>query len=719
MRHFVFASILALSACTGGPLNDLDGPTGPMDTVEGAVRTPAGDAVGGATVLVSGQTATTDANGRFTLDVPSTGAPLDVLVRSVDYSVGHTRLDPGARVAHVTVLPLQREQVDISGGALFEAADGVAIDFAPGSVVDADGNPVSGPITVAWSLLNSRESIAAAPGLMKAQQGSSEIELESFGMVDVQLSQNGRPLNLGSPVTLSWPLADTADFEDGETVPLWHFDEDAGLWTREGDGLVADGTFTAEVPHFSWWNADIPASTTCIEGHVYGLDGQPVNAGVVRADGVDYMGTSSASISGGEFKVLVRIDSRVDLVAAGAGFEMDGEVSELGIIRGITTLPTPGTASCLDVGTVIIRDRTMDYDGDGYSPDTGDCNDDDPNWYPGAPETACDVEDFDCNGGPSSYFPDEDGDGYSCVDCDDTRPDVFPGAPDLCDGVLDNDCDGLVDPFEVDDDGDGLSECAGDCDDSSPGQAAACTLDRVVLSATGGCGLRPSLGMTCWGAVAPYEFPAGPIQSLAVNDELACWVGLEGMRCAQGTNEFSPGQVLSNLAGYGDRIAGVRASDGAVAFISSTDSAGVSAGGIQRIALGADHTCVQRVGSVECDGGLEAPSAAVREVVSGDGFSCALDADDAILCWGPEAPGAPAGAFSQLAAGSDHVCALSSAGDLACFGDDGYGQATPPPGTWLSVFAGGQTTCATNPAGSPTCWGRNDLSQATPWVLGE
>ena len=187
-----------------------------------------------------------------------------------------------------------------------------------------------------------------------------------------------------------------------------------------------------------------------------------------------------------------------------------------------------------------------DEDRDGYTVAEGDCNDGDPNIYPGAldrpaanneeiglgngiDEDCDDIEavlcyrdaDNDGHGGESGhtvtdpagncetspYFSLEDD------DCADNDPAVHPGAEEVCDG-RDNDCDGIVDPplddldawsvgyIDEDQDGDGaagsapITRCSndpelaptdGDCDDNDPDVRGADQPDEICDGKDNNC----------------------------------------------------------------------------------------------------------------------------------------------------------------------------------------------------------------------------------------
>ncbi len=158
-----------------------------------------------------------------------------------------------------------------------------------------------------------------------------------------------------------------------------------------------------------------------------------------------------------------------------------------------------------------------DVDGDGYSPPE-DCNDNNAAIHPGAAEDCCDIVDMDCDGVIdmcTNCFSgvDADGDGYFVddpwleSDCDDSDPDIYPGAPEICGDGIDQNCSGAdgepgidcptVNPLP-DADGDGY-DISVDCDDDAwwinPGAVEDC-FDGVDNDCDGEVDEEPAEG--CW-----------------------------------------------------------------------------------------------------------------------------------------------------------------------------------------------------------------------------
>jgi len=107
----------------------------------------------------------------------------------------------------------------------------------------------------------------------------------------------------------------------------------------------------------------------------------------------------------------------------------------------------------------------------GYAANAGDCDDTDPAWHPGAPETDCtDPNDYNCDG--SVAYADADGDGWAaCTECDDADAAVNPDATEVCNGI-DDDCDGDIDDDDSSVDLSTAGEWYGDVDGDGYGNAS-------------------------------------------------------------------------------------------------------------------------------------------------------------------------------------------------------------------------------------------------------
>jgi len=110
----------------------------------------------------------------------------------------------------------------------------------------------------------------------------------------------------------------------------------------------------------------------------------------------------------------------------------------------IVDKPKPYTSTTRVIPMDPAVDPTIDQDGDGYSPATGDCYDYDKTIYPGAPEIANDGIDQNCDGKDlvDLTILDQDKDGMIPKegDCNDYNSAIYKGATDIPDNGIDEDC---------------------------------------------------------------------------------------------------------------------------------------------------------------------------------------------------------------------------------------------------------------------------------------
>lgn len=289
-----------------------------LGTLTGRVQSAAdGQGLAGAVVEVGGLSATTGADGGFTLQAPA-GARAVARVQAA----GHA---PTVRIASIvagqsTTLTAQLLPVGAttsvtlaSGGDVGVPGSTALVSLPPGGLVRSDGGTAAASVTVALTPIDPSVSPQLMPGDFTAGSASAPQLIESFGALQVDIRDaSGAAYNLaaGRTATLRIPLG-TRSATPPATVPLFFMDEATGRWVQEGSatlqGTAPDRYYEGSVSHFSTWNADQVAETVRLTGCVRDAAGQPVANAQLASDGIDYSGSSRAvSAADGSFVIEVK-----------------------------------------------------------------------------------------------------------------------------------------------------------------------------------------------------------------------------------------------------------------------------------------------------------------------------------------------------------------------------------------------------------------------------
>ncbi len=293
--------------------------------IQGLVSDFNGDPVADAEVSVAGFISSTDEHGFFKFQNILLNPGGNYLkVQKDGFILGSDYIYPTGGIAHshIKLISLSTDQTFSSTeGGQVEVSDGGTINFPDQAIVNIDGSSFEGQVNVrAQRIATDNPNVSdLMPGdLLGIDHEGKNVVLGTLGMIAVELYDDaGNELQLkeGSSAEIIVPIADDDLDVAPAQIPLWHFDEDIGMWIEEGIGIREGNQYKATVSHFSFWNWDAPFPIIRLDGKILLSNGEPAaNFKVgIKASGIGtkYGWTDSEGNFGGDVPKGVALELSV------------------------------------------------------------------------------------------------------------------------------------------------------------------------------------------------------------------------------------------------------------------------------------------------------------------------------------------------------------------------------------------------------------------------
>lgn len=249
-----------------------------ISSVLGTVTDDDGNAIAGATVTFEDLITFTDENGIFQFNdelLYSSGTYIKV-TKDGFFDGSRKFYASEEKTARIAIELITLEEV-----AEFNSADGgtvifenVELVFEANNIMNADGSPYSGNVNIAAKYLDPslQRTLNQMPGDLTATTiDQQRAVLTSMAMIAVELFDDGGnelQIKEGSSVDVKIPVPESLLNVAPATIPMWYFDEALGTWIEEESAVLKEGNYEAFLPHFTFWNCDIPSEFVFLKGSI-------------------------------------------------------------------------------------------------------------------------------------------------------------------------------------------------------------------------------------------------------------------------------------------------------------------------------------------------------------------------------------------------------------------------------------------------------------------
>lgn len=266
----VFASLFWVS-CQPPTTNDaaVAKENSTVTTISGYVTNEKGKPLSGVKVAASDTVVYTDSRGWYSLPA-AVSADRYVLKLEKDSFFYHicSKLWTDTATSIISMVP--KSNTSFSSVTTFKSeqgaevkVDGCTVSIPANSIALADGTAYRGIVNLSVVYLSPEnrffDELVPGGDLCAIRSNGDTAALVSYGMARVEMeSENGEKLQLkaGSKANLKFPVSSFQKSNPHDTIPLWWFDENVGLWREEGLTLNKGDYYEGYVSHFTWWNCD-------------------------------------------------------------------------------------------------------------------------------------------------------------------------------------------------------------------------------------------------------------------------------------------------------------------------------------------------------------------------------------------------------------------------------------------------------------------------------